>query len=229
MDFSREFSLAAHVVEKDYVLGWLLAGIFHHPKIGNSWIFIGGTCLKKCFFETYRFSEDLDFTLTNPDRLEQSFLITYLKEVSMWVYDAVGIEIPQDLIRFDVYRNHRIRLFKRCTIRIPTVPMKVSASQVIALRKYLPKKIRALAERQRPRDLYDVVHLFRHDELCPDQSLVLDALIKNADLKTSMFPAWQLSLIVPNERNWKRNGRTCWLINCPPYPCLNSFGRRCPK
>jgi len=29
-----------------------------------SWAFKGGTCLKKCYFETYRFSEDLDFTLT---------------------------------------------------------------------------------------------------------------------------------------------------------------------
>jgi hypothetical protein len=27
MDFAREFGLAAQVVEKDYVLGWLLAGI----------------------------------------------------------------------------------------------------------------------------------------------------------------------------------------------------------
>ena len=30
----------------------------------ESWLFKGGTCLKKCF-ETYRFSEDLDFTLTD--------------------------------------------------------------------------------------------------------------------------------------------------------------------
>ncbi|MEA1890318.1 MAG: hypothetical protein U9N50_11130 [Pseudomonadota bacterium] len=27
MDLAREFGLAANVVEKDYVLGWLLAGI----------------------------------------------------------------------------------------------------------------------------------------------------------------------------------------------------------
>lgn len=29
MEFSREFGLAANVVEKDYVLGWVLAGIFN--------------------------------------------------------------------------------------------------------------------------------------------------------------------------------------------------------
>ena len=34
MDFSREFGLAAQVIEKDYVLGWLLAGIRHAT---NEW------------------------------------------------------------------------------------------------------------------------------------------------------------------------------------------------
>lgn len=50
-------------VEKDYILGWMLFGINQHHEISN-WAFKGGTCLKKCFFETYRFSEDLDFTLS---------------------------------------------------------------------------------------------------------------------------------------------------------------------
>jgi len=32
MDFSREFGLAANVIEKDYVLGWVLAGIAAHSE-----------------------------------------------------------------------------------------------------------------------------------------------------------------------------------------------------
>jgi predicted nucleotidyltransferase component of viral defense system len=58
-----QINLNPHMVEKDYALGWLLAGIFANDKIVDSWVFKGGTSLKKCFFETYRFSEDLDFTL----------------------------------------------------------------------------------------------------------------------------------------------------------------------
>lgn len=58
-ELARELSLDLHVVEKDYVLGWLLAGIAANPELSNGWIFKGGTCLKKCYFETYRFSEDL--------------------------------------------------------------------------------------------------------------------------------------------------------------------------
>ncbi|MEK6697505.1 MAG: hypothetical protein AABZ10_00530 [Nitrospirota bacterium] len=35
MDFSREFGLAPNVVEKDYVLGWLLAGISNQPVLSG--------------------------------------------------------------------------------------------------------------------------------------------------------------------------------------------------
>ena len=58
----REWGLTEDVVEKDYVLGWLLWGIGSDENLGPTWIFKGGTCLKKCFMETYRFSEDLDFS-----------------------------------------------------------------------------------------------------------------------------------------------------------------------
>lgn len=60
---AREWGLTEEIVEKDYVLGWLLWGVGSHPALADHWIFKGGTCLKKCFVETYRFSEDLDFTV----------------------------------------------------------------------------------------------------------------------------------------------------------------------
>jgi predicted nucleotidyltransferase component of viral defense system len=37
-------------------------------------MFKDGTYLKKCFFETYRFSEDLDFTITDASHLDADFL-----------------------------------------------------------------------------------------------------------------------------------------------------------
>jgi len=74
LDIATQTSLTPHVVEKDYVLGWMLAGIYAHEELAESWIFKGGTCLKKCFFETYRFSEDLDFTLRDEAHLDERFL-----------------------------------------------------------------------------------------------------------------------------------------------------------
>jgi predicted nucleotidyltransferase component of viral defense system len=50
-----------------------LAAIASEPALSASWIFKGGTCLRKCYYETYRFSEDLDFTVVDggPETGEQ--------------------------------------------------------------------------------------------------------------------------------------------------------------
>ena len=54
-----------HVIEKDYALSYILAGISKHPTLTKALIFKGGTALKKIFFGDYRFSEDLDFSVQN--------------------------------------------------------------------------------------------------------------------------------------------------------------------
>ena len=54
-----------HVIEKDYALSYVLAGIAKQPDLSNALIFKGGTALKKIFFGDYRFSEDLDFSAMN--------------------------------------------------------------------------------------------------------------------------------------------------------------------
>jgi predicted nucleotidyltransferase component of viral defense system len=50
------------VLERDYLLSWILAGIGRVPELRGALIFKGGTALKKCYFGDYRFSEDLDFS-----------------------------------------------------------------------------------------------------------------------------------------------------------------------
>ncbi len=85
LDVAAALDLRPQVVEKDYVLGWVLAGIYRQKALSNSWVFKGGTCLKKCFFETYRFSEDLDFTLTDPSQINREFLAGVFRDVGEWI------------------------------------------------------------------------------------------------------------------------------------------------
>lgn len=61
---AAEKKVAPSVIEKDYHLGVVLKIISEDLKT-KSLIFRGGTALKKCYFSDYRFSEDLDFTLTD--------------------------------------------------------------------------------------------------------------------------------------------------------------------
>jgi len=58
------------VLERDYCLAWYLVGLSRSP-LRNCLAFKGGTALKRCYFGDYRFSEDLDFTLTTPASLEE--------------------------------------------------------------------------------------------------------------------------------------------------------------
>lgn len=50
------------VLERDYLLSWILAGIGQVASLRDTLVFKGGTALKKCWFGDYRFSEDLDFS-----------------------------------------------------------------------------------------------------------------------------------------------------------------------
>ena len=58
----KNIGLPWEIIERDYILSWVLAGIGVNEKLQNALIFKGGTALKKCYFGEHRFSEDLDFT-----------------------------------------------------------------------------------------------------------------------------------------------------------------------
>lgn len=60
---SKKFNVTPATIEKDWVLGHLLNAFYSFDAIEKNFVFKGGTCLKKCYFGDYRFSEDLDFTL----------------------------------------------------------------------------------------------------------------------------------------------------------------------
>jgi len=58
----KRLGLPWEVLERDYLLSWVSAGITQVDGLRDTLVFKGGTALKKCYFGDYRFSEDLDFT-----------------------------------------------------------------------------------------------------------------------------------------------------------------------
>jgi predicted nucleotidyltransferase component of viral defense system len=224
MEFSRELDLPVNVIEKDYVIGWMLAGISNHAELGLNWVFKGGTCLKKCFFETYRFSEDLDFTLIYPKHLNQTYLVKAFQEISEWIYDQAGIEMPRETINFEIYKNPRGvnsaqgRIGYRGPMQprgdLPRIKLDLTADEIVTLdpiirevhhpytdrpdngihiqcysfEEIFAEKLRALAERERPRDLYDVIHIYRHVEPNLDRDLVLSTLEKKCAFRGINVP-----------------------------------------
>lgn len=53
-------------IEKDYDLSYLIAGIAETPPRDELWVLKGGTALRKAYFNNYRFSEDLDYSIQSP-------------------------------------------------------------------------------------------------------------------------------------------------------------------
>lgn len=220
-----ELSLRPEVVEKDYALGWVLAGISQDAEIGGSWIFKGGTCLKKVYFETYRFSEDLDFTLADATQLDEAFLRRVFTEIADWIYEQTGIEIPAEQLRFELYSNQRGkasvqgRLYYRGPLTprgsLPGIRLDLTADERIVQPPVLEEidhpysdapaggiytrcypymevfaeKIRALGDRGSPRDLYDVINLFRRDDAREQAVDVYETLREKCDFKSLEVPS----------------------------------------
>lgn len=61
-DAHQQSGIRWDILERDYLLSWLLAGLSRIDSLHDTLIFKGGTALKKCYFGEYRFSEDLDFS-----------------------------------------------------------------------------------------------------------------------------------------------------------------------
>ncbi|OIO08812.1 MAG: hypothetical protein AUJ52_07580 [Elusimicrobia bacterium CG1_02_63_36] len=76
------------VLERDYCLAWFLAALCKE-KLGERLAFKGGTALKRCYIGDYRFSEDLDFTLTEETPFED--IRQGLEPVFARVHAASGI------------------------------------------------------------------------------------------------------------------------------------------
>jgi predicted nucleotidyltransferase component of viral defense system len=64
------------IVEKDYILSKTLMALSQNQEFYNSFVFKGGTALKKCYYPQWRFSEDIDLTaakIIQPDDIKTIF------------------------------------------------------------------------------------------------------------------------------------------------------------
>jgi predicted nucleotidyltransferase component of viral defense system len=227
MRHAKALDLSANTIEKDYVLNWILLGIFSNTQLNKNWIFKGGTCLKKCYFKEYRFSEDLDFTLTNADHLGSEFLKSVFTEIGEWIYEQSSIEIPKDSIYFESYSNPRGKIsvegklgykgpMKRqnniSRVKLDLTNDELVCSEPVSSELYHPytdeipeydgiltysleeifaEKTRALAERMRPRDLYDVVHLYNEKRHELDVPKYIKIFSEKCEFKNITVPTYR--------------------------------------
>lgn len=75
VEIARENQVPVRTIDKDWVLGHFLNAVFLTEELKSRLVFKGGTCLRKCYFQDYRFSEDLDFTFADQkDRIHPDLI-----------------------------------------------------------------------------------------------------------------------------------------------------------
>jgi len=214
-----EWGLTEEVIEKDYVLGWLLWGIGTDPDLSNQWVFKGGTCLKKCYIETYRFSEDLDFTVLpgGPFRPEdvEPLLARTLERIATEsgidfskapalrlrpnntstegrVYYTGPRRTPQPArVKLDISADEpvvRPPVLEQITHPYPDSFPSGGTIRCYSFDELFAEKIRAMAQRGRPRDLYDIVNLFRRNDLRMYPEAIRSALEEKCAAKAVPVP-----------------------------------------
>jgi predicted nucleotidyltransferase component of viral defense system len=91
---SEQSKIDISVLERDYVISWVLKGVFDDVLLKEGLVFKGGTALRKVYFPDYRFSEDLDFTTIKPfTELGERQIRESLKDMCTKVYTQSGIEL----------------------------------------------------------------------------------------------------------------------------------------
>jgi predicted nucleotidyltransferase component of viral defense system len=176
------------VLERDYCLAWFLA-VLSQSDLRNVLAFKGGTALKRCYFDDYRFSEDLDFTLLEPIPFEE--ILRRLQAVYRGVRDNSAITFAFDRedrqqhvnsytfylkyigplpagnsakVDITIHDHLVFPLEERPVLRGYEEYTDVPENQLIrvySLKEIATEKTVALVDRARnePRDLYDLWHL----------------------------------------------------------------------
>ncbi|MBK6338452.1 MAG: nucleotidyl transferase AbiEii/AbiGii toxin family protein [Bacteroidetes bacterium] len=203
-------------IEKDYILSWILFGIAKHEQLSKAIVFKGGTVLKKIYFEDYRFSGDLDFTVLNAE-ISNEQIFSWFNEVFEFIKDEANI--PLDIIDNNEHEDGGINFYisyigplggqgnnKRVKVDISRSEQLVfepvmndviigftdlEEHQLLCypLEEVLVEKMRSVMQRMQARDFYDIWYLLEEHEMDADFYISeFEAKCKSKDLQHTDFP-----------------------------------------
>ena len=183
---ARAIGVRDQQIEKDYILSWILQGISQYEELSKVIAFKGGTVLKKVYFEDYRFSEDLDFTLID-DTITNQRIFEWFIEVFEYIKEEANI--PLEIIDNNVHQSGGINFYisyigplgglganKKVKVDISRSEQLVFEPVVknvfidytdqekhqllcYSLEEVLVEKLRSVMQRMQARDFYDLWYL----------------------------------------------------------------------
>lgn len=170
------------IAEKDYLLAVVLQ-IIYSSKLKDSLVFKGGTAIHHLYLDQLRFSEDLGFQTTGKiteDELKEVFEPFDFLEILKSHQSDFTLKIERlkftgpleqpNSIKLDVDLTQELILpaEKAQYQNVYRVPVTVS---VMAAKEICAEKVRAVNERARYRDFYDLVMVMKANSFSPKEIL----------------------------------------------------------
>ena len=167
----RTLGYPLQVAEKDYYLA-LAIHLVYNSELGDKLIFKGGTALHHCYLPQKRFSEDLDFTSIDPAisveeiatvlESDGSFRVnkTYQSEFTIKIerLQYPGLLGQPGNVKFEV-DHHQNVVFPGVITNYLNVWRITTSACVMDPREICAEKLRAVSQRARYRDFYDLYFL----------------------------------------------------------------------
>ncbi len=92
-DVALQLSVAPTDVERDYVNGWMLAGLSQSP-LRAQLVLKGGNALRKGYFANTRYSKDLDFS--TPGSIDRDQLCREVESICRFVTERTGVDFVDE-------------------------------------------------------------------------------------------------------------------------------------
>jgi predicted nucleotidyltransferase component of viral defense system len=105
-----EFGIHVADVQRDYVFGWFLLGVYTATDLKNALILKGGNCFRKAYFHNTRFSHDIDFSTAAA--VNETTVIAEFNKACRFVQDQAGVifdyERSQIRVQGQLDEKHRV-------------------------------------------------------------------------------------------------------------------------
>jgi predicted nucleotidyltransferase component of viral defense system len=161
--YAARWRIDPMVVDLDYSLGWFLAALMSAGTPVNVLRFKGGTCLRKCYFPDYRFSEDLDFTAAA--YVASDTLTDWVERAQRWASEHDGPDFAAAPSRLEVVEDeygsesYQVRLYYRGPLRWGGTPRAIRLDVTREEKLILPAASRPLIHIYSDADVLGVVEL----------------------------------------------------------------------
>jgi len=195
-------------IEQDLIITTALIKLYQHPMMNEKFAFRGGTALHKLYFNpATRYSEDIDLVQTTPEKIGPA--ISILREIMDPWLGKPTIKQSTDSFKLIYHTKSEIEIPLKIKIEIntrehasilgyKTIALSSNSSwhpgeaniKTYAVEELLATKLRALYQRRKGRDLYDL-----YLALNKFKNLNINALIKCFNEYTSHTPISKIEFL----------------------------------